>query len=157
MELLPAVYLAAFSLLALAGAWTDLRTHVISNGLNLVILALGIVLVPLAFGWMALVWGLVHFAAALLVGIALFAIGAWGGGDAKFFAACAVWIPIQHTAAYLVGLGIAGLFLILGWLIWAKARGKPVSRKSPLPYGVAIAVGGIFAIVSLPALEIWPA
>lgn len=157
MEIVPAVYLAAFSLLALAGAWTDLRTHVISNGLNLAILVLGLVLVPLAFGWMTLVWGLAHFAAALLVGIALFAIGAWGGGDAKFFAACALWIPIQHTAAYLVGLGIAGLFLILGWVIWSKARGQPMSRKSPLPYGVAIAVGGIFAVVSLPMLGIWPA
>ena len=157
MEILPAVYLAAFSLLALAGAWTDLRTHLISNGLNMVVLAVGIVLVPLAFGWMALVWGLAHFAAALLVGIALFAIGAWGGGDAKFFAACAVWIPIQHTAAFLVGLGIAGLFLIVGWLFWAKLRGQAISRKSPLPYGVAIAVGGIFAVVSHPAMGIWPA
>lgn len=157
MDVLPAAYLAAFILLALAGAWTDLRTKVISNRLNLAILATGLVLVPLVFGWMALVWGLAHFAAALVAGVALFAIGAWGGGDAKFFAACALWIPIQHTAAYLVGLGIAGLFLILGWVIWARSKGEPVSRKSPLPYGVAIALGGIFAVVSLPMLGIWPA
>ena len=156
MEILPAAYLAVFTLLALAGAWTDLRRQVIPNALNLAIVVIGLVAVPLMLGWMGLVWGLAHFAAALVVGIGLFAIGAWGGGDAKFFAACALWIPIQQTIAYLVGLGIAGLFLILGWIIWAKLKGLPMSRKSPLPYGVAIAFGGIFAVVSLPALGFWP-
>lgn len=156
MSFLPAAYLAVFCLLALAGAWTDLRKQIIPNGLNLVVLVVGLVAVPVMFGGMGLAWGLAHFAAALVVGIGLFAIGAWGGGDAKFFAVCALWIPIQHTVAYLVGLGIAGLLLIVAWLVWAKLSGKPVSRKSPLPYGVAIALGGIFAVVSVPALGFWP-
>ena len=156
MEVLPTAYLAVFTLLALVGAWTDLRQQIIPNWLNIAILVIGLLAVPLTLGWVALGWGLVHFAAALAVGIGLFAIGAWGGGDAKFFAACAIWIPVQQTIAYLVGLGIAGLFLILGWIVWAKVRRIPVSRKSPLPYGVAIAFGSIFAVVSLPALGFWP-
>lgn len=156
MEILPAAYLAVFSLLALAGAWMDVRKLIIPNELNAAIFALGLVAVPIVLGGSILLWGLVHFAIALLVGIGLFALGAWGGGDAKFFAACAVWIPAWHTVAYLVGLGLAGLLLILGWFIWAKARGVPISRKSPLPYGVAIALGGIFAVISLPAIGIWP-
>ena len=65
MELLPAAYLAAFTLLALAGAWTDLRRQVIPNALNIAILCAGLIAVPFVLGWMALVWGLAHFAAAL--------------------------------------------------------------------------------------------
>lgn len=157
MEIMPTAYLAVFSLLALAGAWMDLRKQIIPNGLNAAILAIGLVAVPLVFGWPELLWGLLHFTIALLVGMVLFTIGVWGGGDAKFFAVCALWIPAFHTVAYLTGLGIAGLFLLLAWVIWAKARGKEISRKSPLPYGVAIGLGGIFAVVSLPAMGLWPA
>lgn len=154
--MLLAAFLAVFTLLALAGGLMDLRKQIITNRLNAAILIIGLVAVPIVFGWSVLLWCLVHFAIALVVGIALFALGMWGGGDAKFFAACAIWFPVSQIAAYLIGLGLAGLVLLLTYLIVGVARGKKLSRKSPLPYGVAIAAGAIFAQISNPLIGIWP-
>lgn len=157
MQISLAAFLAVFSILALIGAGMDLRKQIIPNWLNLTILVTGLIAVPLVFGWAILLWGLLHFVAALAIGVALFAVGVWGGGDAKFFAVCALWIPAWQTVAYLVGLALAGLLLLIAWYFWSRARSTKLTAKSPLPYGVAIALGGIFAIVSNPLLGVWPA
>jgi prepilin peptidase CpaA len=143
---LATLLLAALALLLVAACWFDLRSRVIPNELNLAVALLaipfwwasGLALWPDAavqLGVAALVFGL--FALA-------FAIGAMGGGDVKLIGAIALWLPWQAVLAVLVIMSIAGGALTLVMLI----RHRLASREAPLeiPYGVAIAVGGLWVI-----------
>jgi prepilin peptidase CpaA len=95
-------------------------------------------------------------AAALAAGFLLFMTGACGGGDAKLIAACALWLGWPALVPFLVWTAAAGGLIALGLLIARRtplaacARGGPawlgrlVSERD-LPYGLAIAVGGLLA------------
>jgi prepilin peptidase CpaA len=89
---------------------------------------------------------------ALLAGMALFRFGWIGGGDAKFYAACAAWFPLA-SALYLLGaVSLAGLAVISLWFGWrqltrARQR-KPAGAFAMVPYGLAVAIGAV-------ALKVW--
>jgi prepilin peptidase CpaA len=86
----------------------------------------------------------VHVAAAITVfGLlaAAFYLGMMGGGDVKLAAAFALWFPIASTVKFLVLMSVAGGVLtlaIVGWHRAARRKGRP-----NIPYGVAIAFGGL--------------
>jgi prepilin peptidase CpaA len=89
---------------------------------------------------------MLHAAIALGVGMLLFATGAIGGGDAKFYAAAALAIPASPIAGPLAMLGwtsAAGLVLLIGMAIGRRMLGRPGSfmKGWQVPYGVAIAAG----------------
>jgi prepilin peptidase CpaA len=137
-------------LLAIAG-WTDVKQRRIPNWVSAAALVLGLATVGFASGWGALGWAGLHVAAALVVGIALTAAGVLGAGDAKLYAALAAWLPIQLGLWLLVAVAIAGLALLM---VFAMTRRGRIKRKSDvesdfdkLPYGVAIAVGGLVAVM----------
>jgi prepilin peptidase CpaA len=121
----------------------DMRTFTISNRLNLAIaLSAPIywVSVPIA-PWpdMAVQLGAGAMVFVLLAGA--FYAGMMGGGDVKLAAALALWFPPVATIKFLVLMSLAGGVLTLGILVWHRARrgeGRP-----QIPYGVAIAVGGL--------------
>jgi prepilin peptidase CpaA len=149
-------------LLALAAGW-DLASYTIPN-----LLSVGIVAAFIAFalvvGLPAAAWG-GHFAAALVAlvaAIALFALRLIGGGDAKLFAATALWFGFSDLMSYalvaaLIGGGFTIALLALrqvplppalirrGWI--ARLH----DRRSGIPYGVALAAG---ALVVLPNAQI---
>lgn len=150
-------------LLILAGGW-DLVTYTIPNALPLALAAVFVVfalLIPLPL----LVCGS-HLAAGLLglvIGMVLFACRFVGGGDAKLFAAAALWFGLQDMLSYaLIASLIGGAFTLL-LLFWRKVplpsglyRYSWVVRlhapDGGIPYGVALAAG---AIVMLPNAEIF--
>ena len=147
-DLLIAV-LAAMLIVAAAG---DLRTRTISNKLNI-----AIALCAIPFWWLAElpVWPDV----AMRIGIALllfalfaalFAIGAMGGGDVKLIAALALWLPPLAVLKLLVIMSIAGGALTLAMLV--RHRLSKSQRQLEIPYGVAIAFGGIW-LISEPILN----
>ena len=95
--------------------------------------------------------------AALLAGMAMFALGWCGGGDAKLMAAAALWLGLPGLAPFLLATGLAGGALALG-LVTARqgplsilAAGGPawlgrlLTPGEDLPYGLAIAVGALAA------------
>ena len=138
--------LAVLPLLLLAACWFDLRTRTIPNELTL-----AVALLALPFWWasglslwpdVALQLGI----AAGMVGLSAFAfaIGAMGGGDVKLIGALALWLPWQAMLLVLVIMSIAGGALTLAMLI----RHRLAKRETPLeiPYGVAIAFGGLWLI-----------
>ena len=138
--------LAVLALLLLAACWFDLRTRTIPNELTL-----AVALLALPFWWASglSLWPDV----ALQLGIAAgmfglfafaFAIGAMGGGDVKLIGALALWLPWQAMLLVLVIMSIAGGALTLAMLI----RHRLAKRETPLeiPYGVAIAFGGLWLI-----------
>ncbi|MCT2559390.1 prepilin peptidase [Tsuneonella sp. YG55] len=134
-------------------SWTDIRARRIPNwlcGLNVV---LGLTFAWIVHGgWSAVGMAALHVAVALLVTIGLFALGAIGAGDAKFYASMAAWLPIKYGLVLLVAVSLSGLVLLFLFLAF-RSSGR--SRRGPqratdfdkLPYGIAIGVGGIAAVM----------
>ena len=130
----------------LACCWWDLKTRTIPNWLNLAI-ALGAVAFWVAVGLP--VWPEVALRVAVAfvtfwVFAAAFAMGAMGGGDVKLIAALALWLPWQAVLVLLFLMSIAGGVLTLGYLIRHKLAKR--EEKLEIPYGVAIAFGGLWLI-----------
>ena len=142
-ELLPNLLLGVLAILLVVAAVIDVRTFTISNRLNLAVallaplywLAVGLPLWPEA----AIQLGVAVAVFALLAGA--FAIGMMGGGDVKLAAALALWFAPLSTLKFLVVMSLAGGVLTLAVMIAHRMRAKP--GKPEIPYGVAIAFGGL--------------
>jgi prepilin peptidase CpaA len=76
----------------------------------------------------------------------LFAIRAMGGGDVKLLTALALWIEPVLFARLIVAMALLGGILTLLMLIGrAFRRGQ---ERPAVPYGVAIALAGLWIIAS---------
>jgi prepilin peptidase CpaA len=96
---------------------------------------------------------------ALVGGILMFALGWIGGGDAKLFAACALWVGWPAILPFLIWTSLAGGALALA-LLWSRklvatmpAMGPPwfgrlMQAGGDVPYGLAIATGALIAFPS---------
>ncbi|MDQ3144859.1 MAG: prepilin peptidase [Pseudomonadota bacterium] len=137
------ILLAAMLVWAAVG---DVRTYTISNRLNLAIALMA----PL-FWWATGtdLWP----DAAIRVGVAagvflLFALafylGAMGGGDVELAAALALWFAPGDTVFLIVLMSLAGGVLTL--LVMVVHRAKKSEGRPEVPYGVAIAFGGLFLL-----------
>lgn len=93
----------------------------------------------------------------LASGFALFAFGLLGAGDVKLLAATTLWVPPAQMAAFVLATaalgGLLGLFLLKlrAGPLPAMAYGAPWlvqlhERDRVMPYGVAIAGGGMVAL-----------
>ena len=143
---LPSILLGLLAVMLFAATFHDLRSRTIPNGLNL-----AIALLAIPYWWAV---GLALWPdAALQIGVAAlvfaafagaFALGAMGGGDVKLVAAVALWLPWQGVIVMLVLMSLAGGVLTLAMV----ARHRLARRESRLeiPYGVAIAFGGLWLI-----------
>ena len=136
------------------GAWLDWHYRLLPNWLGTLALLAGLAVTALGQGTAALLPHLGHAGLALLVGMALFAGGVIGGGDAKFYAALAVWFPLVEGFRLLLLVALAGLVLTVAlWLfVWRTVpagRSHPAAGGQPrtVPYGVAIAAGAVMMLV----------
>ena len=141
--------LAMLGLLAAMLVWIaviDVKTYTISDGLNLAIALLA----PL-YWWSAEVplWP----DAAIRVGVALlvfslfagaFYLNLMGGGDVKLAGALALWFTPYDTLRLIVVMSIAGGVLTL--IVVAVHRARKNLERPEVPYGVAIAVGGMWLL-----------
>ena len=136
----------ALAIALLTAAFTDIRRRQIDNWLNA-----AIALVAPLYWWaqglalwpdVAMQIGVALLAFVVLAG--LFALKAMGGGDVKLLTALALWLPAQLFLKMLLVMSIAGgvLTLVLGaWYITRRQR-----DKIKIPYGVAIAGAGLWAL-----------
>lgn len=156
--------LTAFAGLLVWAAWSDLRSYIIPNRICLAIAALFPAHV-LATGAFELIPGsLAAAAATFAAGFALFAFRVAGGGDVKLMTAVALWAGPHQILGFLVMTALAGGLLAallaarawrehatlhpdgtLGVRIWAI-------RETKVPYGAAIALGGLYIAAGVPAL-----
>ena len=101
-------------------------------------------------------WHVAAGAAVLIVGFGLFAVGYFGGGDAKLLAVAAMWLGMGQLVEFLIVMSIAGGLLAIVMKFWwwvrlememrGSERIKSTAKSSiDLPYGIAIAVGALFA------------
>jgi prepilin peptidase CpaA len=124
----------------------DIRTRTIANGLNLAIALMA----PLFWWAMGVdLWP----DAAIRVGVAVavfllfavaFQVGAMGGGDVKLAAALALWFRPGNTAFLIVIMSLAGGLLTL--IVMIEHRIKKNEGRPEVPYGVAIAFGGLWIL-----------
>ena len=140
------ILLGAVALLLVAACWYDLRSRTIPNGLNI-----AIALLAIPFWWSV---GLALWPdAAIQLGVAIlvfslfaiaFAFGGMGGGDVKLIGALALWLPWQAVLLLLVIMSLAGGLLTAAMLIRKRVARSPDPIE--VPYGVAIAFGGLWLI-----------
>jgi prepilin peptidase CpaA len=78
--------------------------------------------------------------AVFLLGAVGFRFGLLGGGDVKLFAAGALWLGAAALPPYLTATALGGGLLALGFLA-ARRLGR--LEDPTLPYGIAIAAGGL--------------
>jgi prepilin peptidase CpaA len=130
---------AAFVGLLLAAAVIDGRSFRLPNWLTA---SLALAFVPWAAAGAGdpsfYLWHASCGAALFLVCGWAFSRGLMGGGDAKLLAACALWTGWAELARFLLTTGMAG-----GVLALAVLTLRPPEAHGRLPYGIAIAAGGL--------------
>ncbi len=151
------------ALLAIAAGW-DLASFTIPNFLSLMLIltfALFAVATHMTLG--AAGSHMLAGVIGLVAGFALFALGTIGGGDAKLFAAIALWLGFANLLDFTVAASLFGGVLALmilglrhvplpgflmgqGWLV------RLHDEKAGIPYGVALAAGALFV---LPGTEMY--
>jgi len=157
--------MASYIALVCYGAWSDARTLRIPNTVSLAVLAAFIPMALMAgIGLEAIAWHLGAGVLVLVVGFALFAVGWFGGGDAKLMAAAGVWVGWDQLPYFIFSVvltgGILSILVILlrrglgVWPDWVvkSAEGLFTPNKA-VPYGVAIAAGAMFTV---PRMDVLP-
>jgi prepilin peptidase CpaA len=83
----------------------------------------------------------------------LFALKRIGGGDVKLMAATALWAGADYGIDFLLLTALAGGVLSVGLLLrlnYGWVIGWPaVDTRKAVPYGVAIATGGMYVAAKL--------
>jgi prepilin peptidase CpaA len=164
--MLEAVILVVFPFCMLFAAVSDMLTMTIANRVSLLLVAVFIVVAPLAgMSWTDYGWHFVAAACVLSVTFSLFALGVMGGGDAKLLAATSLWIGTSpHLLQYLVYASLIGGVMTLLIMIY---RGSPLSTftgnnvflrnfantKVGIPYGVALGISGLIVYPSTPLVQ----
>ncbi len=141
--------LALLGLLAATLVWiavVDVRTYTISDRLNI-----AIALAAPLYWWSI---GLPLWPdAAIRVGVAVvvfllfagaFYMNVMGGGDVKLAGALALWFTPFETLKLIVIMSIAGGILTL--IVLGVHRARKKTGRPEVPYGVAIAVGGMWLL-----------
>ena len=152
-------------LLLLYVATMDIATRLIRNEICLVLALLGIA--GQLASPMQVAESLIAAAILLLMLIAIHQHGWMGGGDVKLLVALAIGLPLMGVIQLLTITALAGGVLALVHLmmrilpyprlapagssfvrrVYAIERWRHL-RHAPLPYGVAIACGGIWTVFS---------
>lgn len=160
--ILMAVYPAAL----LIAAANDLFEFKIPNWISIVLvvayLAAGLVLGAPSD---VVLGGLLIGAGALALGFALFAFRIFGGGDAKLFAALAPWLGVSAALQGVVNIAFAGGIVAMALIIFRRMPVIPLYARSPwllqlherrkeIPYGIAIAAGGLLTFPSTPYFQL---
>ncbi len=174
--MLPSAMLDAIALLGLvallvAAALSDTRRLIVPNRYCLSIALLygvHVLAAPAPVDWPG---GLEVGAASLGAGFLLFALRLFGGGDAKLFAATSLWAGPGLLPELVFGTAVAGALLAVAYLLQRRSRAVPAPTSAAgaagavagtpagsrpdrrwqrtLPYGVAIAAGGVQIAVML--------
>jgi prepilin peptidase CpaA len=156
------IALFVFPILMAFAASSDLLTMRIANWLVIAI-AGAFFVVGIAIGMPLEQLGLHTLCAlaVLLAGMAFYAFGWMGGGDAKLAAATSLWFGFGLTLPYLVYAALIGGWLTLMILALRRFPLTPAiarigwlarlhEQKTGIPYGIALAAAGIITYSNTP-------
>lgn len=144
--------LGTLAIALLAAAATDLLRRQIDNELTA---AVALLAVPYWWAsglslWPGVAMQVVFALGVSLVLVSLFACRALGGGDVKLLAAVALWFPWDVYVELALATALLGGPLALA----SAAHHRLARRPGPIevPYGVAIAGGGLWVLATAPLL-----
>lgn len=152
---IPMLFMAVYPTCLLWAAIIDITSYKIPNRICLILAAAFFpCAILLGLGWPALGWHIGVAFLALVIGFGLFAINVFGGGDAKLMPAALLWVGPEGAFAFIFYTALAGgalaLFILFARRFKALLGPKMPSwvesllaEKAGIPYGVAIAVGGL--------------
>ncbi len=160
--MLEVAVLLIFPLCMSIAAISDLLTMTIPNRISLALAISFLIFAPLC--GISLPELGAHFAGAgVIFGacFALFALNVMGGGDAKLLAAAALWFGLDPSLlSFVVYVAlIGGLITVVIVLLRSQSHiimaiGLPLPNSllvaKKIPYGIAIAIGGILAFPASP-------
>lgn len=144
------------SLLVVASA-VDLKEFRIPNAIPLALIALFLIRALATMNGADWPSHLAAFGIMLGLGFLAFALGLFGGGDAKLMTAVALWVGLAGLPAFLVVTavagGVVGVVLLVLRSIAARlfaapdagARQSPrlLDRRAPLPYALPITIAAL--------------
>jgi prepilin peptidase CpaA len=145
--------LAVFAGLVLLAAEQDIREQRIANRLNL---ALALLAPAHWLGGTLLAAGgaLALGASVLLLGAIAFNYGWIGGGDVKMLAATSLWVGLDGVTILIAVAAVAGgVGAFMALLIRLRKTSLGHAIRAPMPYGPAIAVGALVAVITGPRLD----
>ncbi|MBU1070181.1 A24 family peptidase [Myxococcota bacterium] len=156
--------------------YTDLRSREIPNPVVLAGLIAGCAIWTLFYGLAGLGWALLGGFTGLGVFLLMALLGAMEMGDVKLMGALGTLLGWPWVLAGLIHVVMAGFFFAIFWVIvhgharrtlsnlwtalvtWLRpgARRVPLAElpTTPLPYGVAIALGGVWTLLAIRIPEI---
>ncbi|MDP3908081.1 prepilin peptidase [Novosphingobium sp.] len=138
--------LAGLAIALLVAAVTDIRRRQIDNWLTL-----GIAAAAPLYWWASgmafmpdIAWQLGLAAITFAVLFGMFALRVMGGGDVKLLTALALWITPLWFMQLVIVMSIIGGLLTLA--MWINHRARKRQGRLAIPYGVAIACAGLWAL-----------
>ncbi len=140
--------------MAAAGAAWDIHSRRLPNLLCIALAVICMALTVVSLGTAGLVSTGLHAFAALIAGMLLFRAGMIGGGDAKFYGAAALAVPLAAALPMLGWTSLAGLVVLVSMVSFRALTGGGKATKKDswtVPYGVPIAAGFV-AVILPPAL-----
>ncbi|WP_170935589.1 A24 family peptidase [Sphingopyxis indica] len=148
----------AFVAILLLATASDIHSLRIPNLLPALMILLFLAAWVWGFPFRDPIWShLAHFALALAAGMALFHFRWFGGGDAKLYAAVALWFGLGDAVLLLLLTALTGALVVVVRMLFHIFRalafdsGPPEHRRRlferKIPYGIAIAAGGIVTLL----------
>jgi prepilin peptidase CpaA len=155
--------------LLIVAALADVAARIIPDGVAIAIAVLGLTARVTAGGVPGVTESIAAALLVLMVLVILHARGLMGGGDVKLMAAMVLGLPLEWIYRFFIVTAVAGGIIALLHLVLRSAirtaPGPPprgaallrraliaerwrIARRGSLPYGVAIACGGIWAILA---------
>jgi prepilin peptidase CpaA len=160
--MLASLLIATFALLLIFAAVRDAVSFTIPNWTSIAVaLLFAAAALAAGLGWGELAMHLAVGLGVLLLGMAMFAFGWLGGGDAKLLAAVSIWMGWPDLLPWVALVAVFGGAFALVLLV-ARNRLRPVAegfglsipilqRTKDVPYGVAISAA---SLVYLPKAAI---
>lgn len=155
--LVATVLFCLFPLLMIFAAVSDILTMTIPNRVSLLLIAGFAAMAPAGLSVGTIGLHVLIAAACLAVTFGFFAAGWMGGGDAKLFAAAALWFgPSELLVQFVLLSAVYGGVLTLGLL--SLRRMLPVCgigfldrllhHETGIPYGIALGAAGLTVYAS---------
>ncbi len=145
------------AIIILIAAYIDIRDRRIPNTLTLPLIVFGFLINLLIQGSSGLYYSFLGFLLAGLPFLMLYSVGAMGGGDVKLMMGVGAVLQFQYTPSMLfytfVFGGLVATVMIIKCHIQQKQEHGKMQKhginpfKQTIPYGVAIAMGGIVTIL----------
>jgi prepilin peptidase CpaA len=144
--------LTAFAGLLIAAAISDLRRFIIPNTLVVCLLVLWPFWV-IASGTESVGYAAIGALGTFLLGALMFSCRLMGGGDVKLLTVLALWSGLEGLVGLILVISIAGGLLSIFFMSGRREMLAALLRwpeglrdNKQIPYGVAIAVGGLVIV-----------